>query len=142
MAAESTVVGRSRVTSVWEMMPTPRLNDSERDLGRMIKLVCLVIIALAIVYVAMDRLESILIPFMLALAISYLWVYIINGETLRRLLRKYPESAAVLRKIQVRWIVRRGIVRKAEEEVRAPRRPASTRRLRCPRPRGGGDAHG
>ena len=53
----------------------------------------------------------------LALALSYLWVYIIDGSTLRKLLKKYPETAAELRKIQVRWIARRGIVRKAEEEM-------------------------
>lgn len=53
----------------------------------------------------------------LAIAMSYLWVYIIDGSTLRKLLRKYPETAQLLRRIQVRWIARRGIVRKAETEM-------------------------
>ena len=52
-----------------------------------------------------------------ALAMSYLWVYVIDGESLRGLLLKYPETASALRRIQVRWTARRGFVKSAEIEM-------------------------
>jgi len=48
------------------------LSDSEKKFSHLIKHSALSIIAIAVVYLAMDRLESILIPFLLAVALSYL----------------------------------------------------------------------
>ena len=44
----------------------------------MIKVTCLVVIATAVVYMAMDKLEAILIPFFIALALSYLLTPLID----------------------------------------------------------------
>ena len=55
-----------------KMLTMRELTDTERNVTRMIKVTCLVVIAMAVVYTAMDRLEAILIPFVLALALSYL----------------------------------------------------------------------
>ena len=54
-----------------------------------------------------------------AWAISYLFAYSIDGESLRHTMSqvKYPEAYARMRTKQVSWIVRRGIVRLAEEKV-------------------------
>ena len=56
-----------------------------------------------------------------ASAISYLFSYSIDGDTLRQTMsqKKYPDAAVRLRYRQVKWIVRRGIVRKAEEHLAA-----------------------
>ena len=46
--------------------------QKEMRIGSIIVIACLMTIALAVVYMAMDRLHAILIPFVLALALSYL----------------------------------------------------------------------
>lgn len=61
----------------------PHISDTERNFARHVKLACLIIIALAIVYMAMDRLEGILIPFVLAVALSYLLTPLIDTLTCR-----------------------------------------------------------
>ena len=54
-----------------------------------------------------------------AWAISYLFAYSIDGESLRNTMSqaKYPEAGTRMRAKQVSWIVRRGIVRMAEEKL-------------------------
>ena len=54
-----------------------------------------------------------------ASAVSYLFAYSIDGITLRNTMSqlKYPDAYARMRARQVTWIVRRGIVRMAEERV-------------------------
>lgn len=54
-----------------------------------------------------------------ATALNYLFTYSIDGVTLRRTMSqaKYPQAAARLRRKQVQWIVRRGIVRAAQAIV-------------------------
>ena len=54
------------------------LTESERTFSHYIKLLCLVIIATAVVYTAMDQLEKILVPFVLAVALSYLLTPLVN----------------------------------------------------------------
>ena len=54
------------------MIEIQEMSNNERNYARIIKLTCLCIIALAVIYLAMDRLEAILIPFFLALALAYL----------------------------------------------------------------------
>lgn len=54
-----------------------------------------------------------------ASALSYLFTYGIDGDVLRATMSqtKYPEAAARMRHKQVIWIVRRGIVRAAEDKL-------------------------
>ena len=54
-----------------------------------------------------------------AQAINYLFAYSIDGETLRATMSqaKYPDAAYRMRRRQVIWIVRRGIVRLAKERL-------------------------
>jgi len=54
-----------------------------------------------------------------ASAITYLFTYSIDGDTLRWLMSqsKYPEASARLRRKTVQWILRRGMVRAAEEKI-------------------------
>ena len=54
-----------------------------------------------------------------AAAISYLFTYAIDGEVLRGLLDplKYPLAYARIRRRQILWIFRRGLVRLAEDEL-------------------------
>jgi HAMP domain-containing protein len=55
-----------------------------------------------------------------AVAIAYLFTYSISGDNLRATMSqedKYPYAAEKLRRRQVTWIVRRGMVRKAEQEM-------------------------
>ena len=54
------------------MFHVPPIDAKEKAMSSRIKLVCLVVIALAVVYMAMEKLQSILVPFMLAVALSYL----------------------------------------------------------------------
>ena len=60
-----------------------------------------------------------------ASAISYLFTYSIDGATLRQMMsqHKYPDASQRLRRRQVQWIVRRGIVRFAEERNHLPSPP-------------------
>ena len=56
-----------------------------------------------------------------ATALNYLFTFSIDGATLRSTMaqgHKYPHAARRLRSKQVHWIVRRGIVRAAEEQLR------------------------
>ena len=50
-----------------------------------------------------------------ALALTYLWVYVIDGQTLRSLGKKYPDTAKALAKIRIRWTMHRSFVRAAEQ---------------------------
>ena len=59
------------------------MEDHERDFARHVKLACLIIIASAMIYMAMDRLQGILIPFALAVALSYLLTPLIDLLTCR-----------------------------------------------------------
>ena len=65
------------------LLQAPHFTESERNFGRLLKLGCLAIIALAVVYVAMEKLKAILIPFMLALALSYLLTPLIDALSCR-----------------------------------------------------------
>lgn len=90
------------------MLVSPELSAQERNLGRIIKLACLLTIALAIVYQAMDRLESILIPFMLAIAISYLLTPLIECLTCKSVKGcwcRMPHAIAVLISIIVAMVI-------------------------------------
>ena len=55
-----------------------------------------------------------------AAAISYLFTYALDGDCVRATMgqaAKYPKAYERMRYHQIRWIIRRGIVRKAEEEL-------------------------
>ena len=54
-----------------------------------------------------------------ASTLSYLFTYSIHGSVLRRTMSqaKYPEAAFRMRRRQIIWIMRRGIVRAAEEKL-------------------------
>eukprot|EP00325_Prymnesiales_sp_UTEX-LB-985_P022207 CAMPEP_0174726532 /NCGR_PEP_ID=MMETSP1094-20130205/47993_1 /TAXON_ID=156173 /ORGANISM="Chrysochromulina brevifilum, Strain UTEX LB 985" /LENGTH=359 /DNA_ID=CAMNT_0015928129 /DNA_START=131 /DNA_END=1206 /DNA_ORIENTATION=- len=54
-----------------------------------------------------------------ATAIAYLFTFSIDGDTLRSTLsqKRYPAARSHMRYHQLRWIVRRGVVRLAEEEI-------------------------
>jgi predicted PurR-regulated permease PerM len=79
-------------------LDAPTFTDAQRDLGRLIKLAALVIIALAVIYTAMDRLEAIIIPFMLALALAYLLTPLIDCLSCKgaRCSLRLPHGLAVL----------------------------------------------
>ena len=65
-----------------------------------------------------------------ASAINYLFAFSIDGETIRSTMAqaKYPEAAFRLRRRQVMWIVRRGIVRSAHEKLEEYAKRVSKRR--------------
>ena len=65
-------LSRESTLDIHHSLPAPAFTEGERNFGRLIKICCLVIIALAVIYGAMERLKGILIPFMLALALTYL----------------------------------------------------------------------
>ena len=48
------------------------------------------------------------------MAISYLWVYTIDGANLKQAVASFPESAPRLGRIARRWTIRRAFVREAE----------------------------
>ena len=56
-----------------------------------------------------------------ATALNYLFTYSIDGATLRATMSqpKYPKSAARLRRKQLQWMIRRGVVRAAQDTVQA-----------------------
>ena len=53
----------------------------------------------------------------MGLPLQYLWVYSVGGERLRELVDKYPFSAAIIRKLRMRWLARRAIISAARSEV-------------------------
>jgi len=65
-----------------------------------------------------------------ASALAYLFTYSIDGETIRVTMSqsKYPEASFRLRRRQVQWIVRRGVVRLAEEKLAQRQARFSTRK--------------
>ena len=52
-----------------------------------------------------------------ARCMTYVWLYLVTEPMLRRVLEsgRYPEMARLLHQTEVRWLVRRGLVRLAEE---------------------------
>lgn len=54
------------------MFSPPEMTSTEREYSRLFKVTCLMVIAAGVIYVGMDRLQGILIPFLLALAMTYL----------------------------------------------------------------------
>lgn len=78
------------------------MSHKEHEFARLIKLCCLVIIALAVVYMAMDRLEAIMIPFFLALALSYLLTPLIECLSCGG---RVPRALAVLASFMVANLV-------------------------------------
>lgn len=86
------------------MSPPPKLNvpemsAEEQNYARLIKVGCLVIIALAVIYMAAEKLEKILIPFFLALAFSYLLTPLIDFFSCRNVdgcVCRMPRALAVL----------------------------------------------
>ena len=90
---------RSSDKAMLDAMSLPVMDEGERNFARHTKLACLLVITLAIIYVAMDRLEATLIPFVLALALSYLLQPLIDALTCRsnRSIRcRMPRAIAVL----------------------------------------------
>lgn len=51
-----------------------------------------------------------------ALAVTYLWVFVIDGRSLLATVAKFPESSARLTRIARKWTIRRAIVRAAERQ--------------------------
>lgn len=49
-----------------------------------------------------------------ALAVTYVWVFTINGPQLAAAINKFPRSGARLQAVRERWILRRAMVRHAE----------------------------
>lgn len=78
-------------------------NETERNFGRLIKLTCLVVIAIAVIFLAMERLRDIVIPFMLALALSYLLTPLIDALSCKngKCKVKLPRGIAVILSILV-----------------------------------------
>ena len=100
--------GTPRPTSNEPTLHAPRLASHEREVGTLIKLGCLVVIALGVIYMAMEQLESILIPFMLALAISYLLTPLIDWLSCKNspsCCCRCPRGIAVLLSIVVAFCV-------------------------------------
>lgn len=56
-----------------------------------------------------------------ARCMTYVWLYLVTEPMLRRVLEsgRYPEMARLLHQTEVRWLVRRGLVRLAEERCLA-----------------------
>ena len=79
-----------------------KLSDRELHFDERIRTTCLVIIAAAVVYAAMNMLESIIIPFIIALAIKYLlaplieWLSCGSPSARRRCFCRLPRGIAVV----------------------------------------------
>ena len=82
------------------MITAPQMTDAEHNLARLIKLCCLVIITSAVIYLAMDRLEAILIPLMIAVAFSYLLTPLIDAFSCRHI-EGYPAAFRLPRGLAV-----------------------------------------
>ena len=89
-----------RRSSVTHMITAPQMTDAEHNLARLIKLCCLVIITSAVIYLAMDRLEAILIPLMIAVAFSYLLTPLIDAFSCRHI-EGYPAAFRLPRGLAV-----------------------------------------
>jgi len=50
-----------------------------------------------------------------AVPVSYLWVFTVTGEDIRLAVQNFPASKVVMDRIRKRWILRRAIVRYAEQ---------------------------
>jgi len=50
-----------------------------------------------------------------AIAIVYVWAFIVNGKKLRSIVQNHPRANSSLRKLEKRWTIQRKIVRHAEE---------------------------
>jgi hypothetical protein len=69
-----------------------------------------------------------------AIAVTYLWVYTINGEKLNNLIRNFPRTARRLGPVKRRLRCRRAIVRAAERrcyQMGVPFRGRRSTRSRC-----------
>ena len=54
-----------------------------------------------------------------AISVGYLQAYSIEGHDMRHVVSNYPTASKLIRKLEARWIFRRGVVRIAEEATRA-----------------------
>jgi len=63
-----------------------------------------------------------------AMAMSYLWVYTLDGQTMLTVIANHPEASFDILKLRQRWLVCRGIVRLAELQKKQELEGTSTHR--------------